>query len=154
MQSQLQRKLNFELFEQAKTIKTQGVSEFRAPLFGSYVPAGFPSPATDYKEESMDLNELCVQHPTATYYVRASGDSMQGAGIYDNDILVVDRSLRAQAGQIVVAALNGDFTVKVLQTHPCLLLEPRNEAYSNIEISDIDDFEIFGVVTFVIHATL
>ncbi len=149
-----QRDLDFDVFEDLKAIHSDSLHAFHAPLFGSYVPAGFPSPALDYKEESLDLNELCVQHPSATYYVRASGESMLGAGIHNKDILVVDRSLRAQAGQIVVAALNGEFTVKVLQTHPELLLEPRNDDYSNITISDTDDFEIFGVVTFVIHSTL
>ncbi len=79
---------------------------------------------------------------------------MIGAGVYDKDILVVDRSIRARDGQIVVAALNGEFTVKVLKTNPELVLEPRNEHYQNIKISPEDDFEIFGVVTFVVHATL
>ena len=106
-----------------------------------------------YTEDSMDLNQLCIKHPTATYYVRASGDSMLDAGIHDGDVLVVDRSLQAADGNIVVAALNGDFTVKILSTAP-LSLEPRNSAFSIIEISDEDEFEIFGVVTYVIHSTL
>lgn len=108
----------------------------------------------DYNEESLDLNELCVQHPTATYYVRASGNSMIEAGIHDQDVLVVDRSLRASDGNIVVAALNGEFTVKVLTTKPSLALEPRNEAFDTISISEDDEFDIFGVVTFVVHSTL
>ncbi len=148
-----QKQMNFAAFESAKSLRPKSSNTFSAPLFGSYVPAGFPSPAQDYKEESLDLNELCIQHPSATYYVRASGESMLGAGIHNHDILVVDRSIRASHGHIVVAALNGEFTVKVLQTSPRLFLEPRNDAYSNIEISDTDDFEIFGVVTFVIHST-
>ena len=150
----LQRKLHFDTFEHVNAIRPENLSEFRAPLFGNYVPAGFPSPALDAKEESLDLNELCVQHPTATYYVRASGESMLGAGIHDRDVLVVDRSVRAVDGNIVVAALNGDFTVKILRTSPELCLEPRNEAFSTIAINDSDEFEVFGVVTFVIHATL
>jgi len=148
-----QRQMNFSTFDRVQPIKADELQAFSAPLFGSYVPAGFPSPALDFKEETLDLNELCVQHPTATYYVRASGDSMKEAGIHNQDILVVDRSLRAIDGNIVVAALNGDFTVKVLKTSPELILEPRNQDYDNIEISDNDDFEIFGVVTFVIHST-
>lgn len=145
--------MNFSTFDQVQPIKPEELQEFSAPLFGSYVPAGFPAPASDYKEETLDLNELCVQHPTATYYVRASGDSMQDAGIHNQDVLVVDRSLHAVDGNIVVAALNGDFTVKVLRTSPELYLEPRNQDYDDIEISDNDDFDIFGVVTFVIHST-
>ena len=150
----MQKRLNFEVFEQATPARVDALNQFSAPLFGSYVPAGFPAPAQDYKEESLDLNELCVKHPTATYYVRASGESMLDAGIHNRDILVVDRSLRAVHGNIVVAALNGDFTVKVLCTSPSLCLEPRNDAFSNIEVGDEDDFEIFGVVTYVIHSTL
>ncbi len=149
-----QKRINFDVFDHAQALTPKPNSQFKAPLFGSYVPAGFPSPAMDYKEESLDLNELCIQHPSATYYVRASGESMLGAGIHNHDILVVDRSMRAQPGHIVVAALNGEFTVKVLQTNPRLCLEPRNELYSTIEVSDADEFDIFGVVTFVIHSTL
>jgi len=148
-----QRQLNFEVFDDLKAVKNESFHNFSAPLFGSYVPAGFPSPTMDYKEESLDLNELCVRHPTATYYVRASGESMLGAGIHNRDILVVDRSIRAAHGNIVVAAINGEFTVKVLHTSPSISLEPCNNAFSTIDIGDDDDFEIFGVVTFVIHAT-
>ncbi|RBP51157.1 translesion error-prone DNA polymerase V autoproteolytic subunit [Arenicella xantha] len=148
-----QRQLNFDVFGDAKPVLPNELSEFRAPLFGSYVPAGFPSPAMDLREESLDLNELCIQNPSTTYYVRASGESMTGVGIHDGDVLVVDRSIRAVDGNIVVAALNGDFTVKVLRTSPELVLEPRNDAFSNIEIGSSDDFDVFGVVTFVIHST-
>ena len=149
-----QRQLNFDAFSHSYSVNPGQLSQFNAPLFGSYVPAGYPSPAMDYNEESLDLNELCVQHPTATYYVRASGNSMIEAGIHDQDVLVVDRSLRATDGNIVVAALNGEFTVKVLTTKPSLALEPRNEAYNTINISEDDEFDIFGVVTFVVHSTL
>lgn len=148
-----QRQMNFEANEQANALRPNPERSFSAPLFGSYVPAGFPSPTMDYKEDSLDLNDLCVQHPTATYYVRASGESMIGAGIHDKDILVVDRSIRANDGDIVVAALNGDFTVKVLRTQPALTLDPRNDDYDSIDISNEDDFDIFGVVTFVVHST-
>lgn len=147
-----QRQMNFKANEQANALRPNPERSFSAPLFGSYVPADFPSPTMDYKEESLDLNDLCVQHPTATYYVRASGDSMLGSGIHDKDILVVDRSIRANDGDIVVAALNGDFTVKVLRTQPTLGLDPRNDAYESIVIADNDDFDIFGVVTFVVHS--
>lgn len=148
-----QRQLDFDVFSQLEALNTEHLSTFYAPLFGSYVPAGYPTPALDAREESLDLNELCIQNPTATYYVRASGDSMIDAGIHNGDVLVVDRSMRARDGNIVVAALNGDFTVKVLRTNPELSLEPRNSAYSNISITNSDEFDVFGVVTFVVHAT-
>ena len=88
------------------------------------VPCGFPSPAQDYVEDSLDLNKLVIKHPSATYFVRVSGDSMIGAGISHGDLLVVDRSLNAVHGDIVIAAVAGEFTVKELQTHPRLQLIP------------------------------
>lgn len=144
-----QRQMNFKAHEQANPLKAQPEFAFSAPVLGSYVPDSMMG----YKDESMDLNELCIQHPTATYYVRASDDSMSDAGIRANDLVVVDRSIRPTDGNIVVAAMNGAFTIKVLNTTPELYLEPRNHAYSRIEISDSDEFEIFGVVTFVVHQT-
>lgn len=150
----MQQRLKFDVFEQASSAKVEMFKTFDVPLLADDVTTEFSTSNEGFKEGSMDLNELCVKHPTATYYVRASGDSMQGVGIHDCDVLVVDRSLRAVNGNIVVAALNGDFTTKVLSTEPQLCLEPRNDAYSVIEICDDDDFEIFGVVTFIIHSTL
>lgn len=125
------------------------------PMFVSRVPAGFPSPAQDYVEESLDLNQLCIQHPTATYFVRASGESMLDAGIHNNDVLVVDRSITARHGDIVVASLDHSFTVKKLEMSPKLRLIPMNQAnddYQAIEVEDCIEFEIFGVVSFVVHA--
>ena len=84
----------------------------RLPLFTSRVQGGFPSPAEDYVEKQLDLNELLIEHPVATFYVRVEGDSMSGAAIRSGDILVVDHSLTAQSGKIVVAVFNGEFTVK------------------------------------------
>lgn len=150
---QYQRQMNFEVFDHAELIPLVPVLENDSAVLGRYLGNDFISDTHNTCDDTMDLNQLCVQHPTATYYITASGDSMINEGIHDQDVLVVDRSLRAEDGSIVVAALNGDFTVKVLRTQPSLLLEPRNEAYSSIAINDIDEFEIFGVVTFVIHAT-
>jgi DNA polymerase V len=84
------------------------------PLFGGKVAAGFPSPADDYVEKSLDLNELLVKRPAATFFVRVQGASMIGAGIHNGDMLVVDRSLEAQSGSVVIAVINGDLTVKRL----------------------------------------
>lgn len=125
------------------------------PMYASRVPAGFPSPAQDYVEESLDLNQLCIQHPTATYFVRASGESMLDAGIHNNDVLVVDRSINARHGDIIVASVDHSFTVKKLETSPKLRLVPMNQGdndYKAIELDDYTEFEIFGVVSFVVHA--
>ncbi|WP_227317533.1 translesion error-prone DNA polymerase V autoproteolytic subunit [Cedecea davisae] len=122
------------------------------PLFLERVPCGFPSPAQDYVEESLDLNKLVVKHPSATYFVRVSGDSMVGAGIGDGDLLVVDRSLTAEHGDIVVAAVAGEFTVKELQTRPLLRLVPHNADYAPIEFLAEEELQIFGVVTFTLKS--
>lgn len=121
------------------------------PLFLERVPAGFPSPAQDYVEQTLDLNELCIRHPASTYFVRAEGDSMIEAGIFSGDILVVDRSLTAEHGDIVIAGISGEMTVKQLQTRPQVHLQPRNSAYRAIPIPEGCELEIFGVVTNVIH---
>ena len=121
------------------------------PLFSDAISAGFPSPAQDYIEQSLDLNDLCIKHPAATFFVRVEGDSMINAGIFPNDILVVDRSIQAVQGDIVVASLYGEFTVKelVLGAKPYLL--PHNPAYPPIDIPEGGDLEIFGVVTNVVR---
>lgn len=124
----------------------------KIPMFTDSVAAGFPSPATDYCESRLDLNELCVKHPAATYFVRAQGDSMIGAGIFPGDVLVVDRSLTAKHGDIVIAVLNGELTVKKLETKPSLRLAPMNSNYSATQIPEETDIEIFGVATHVVHS--
>lgn len=128
-------------------------SHLALPLFLDRVAAGFPSPAQDYVEQRLDLNSLCITHPEATYFVRSEGNSMIEAGIHDGDILVVNRALTAQHGDIVIASLYGDLTVKELCLHPTLCLLPRNADYPPIPIKDQDALEIFGVVTYVVHPT-
>ncbi|MBT0720753.1 translesion error-prone DNA polymerase V autoproteolytic subunit [Tatumella sp. TA1] len=120
------------------------------PLFISRIPCGFPSPALDYVEQRIDLNQLLIRHPSATYFIKVSGDSMIEGGIAEGDMLVVDSSLTAKQGDIVVAALDGEFTVKQLMLRPTLQLLPLNAAYSAIPIADADNFEIFGVVKHVV----
>ncbi|MCD6527484.1 MAG: translesion error-prone DNA polymerase V autoproteolytic subunit [Desulfuromonas sp.] len=122
------------------------------PMFLEAVPAGFPSPASDYCERTLDLNELCINKPAATYFVRAQGESMIDAGIFPGDILVVDRSLTAQHGNIVIASFNGELTVKKLETSPATRLLPMNSTYAPIIIPEGADLEIFGVATTVIHS--
>ncbi len=121
------------------------------PLFVEHVSAGFPSPAQDFIEQTLDLNELCIKHPAATYFVRVEGDSMLEAGIYPDDVLVVDRSLNAEHGDIIVASVYGELTVKELQLKPVPRLLPRNKAYPPIEVAEESDLVIFGVVTNVIR---
>ena len=102
------------------------------PLFMERVPCGFPSPAQDYVEATLDLNQLCISRPAATYFVRAAGDSMKDAGILDGDLLVVDRSVSARHGDTVIACVDGEFTVKILQLTPNIALLPANANYQPI----------------------
>jgi DNA polymerase V len=122
------------------------------PLFSCGVSAGFPSPADDYIDRNLDLNELLIVNPAATFFVRAAGDSMTGAGINHNDILIVDRSLAATNGKIVIAVLNGELTVKRLaQTASSCRLLAENPSYPALEITEESDFQVWGIVTSVIH---
>ena len=122
------------------------------PLFIERVACGFPSPAQDYIEQRLDLNDLLVRRPGATYFVRVSGDSMIEGGIGDGDMLVVDCSLTPEQGDIVVAAGAGEFTVKKLQLRPRVELLPMNPAYRPIRVNSEEGLQIFGVVTFTIKA--
>ena len=116
-------------------------------------PAGFPSPADDHLDAAIDLNQQYVKNPSATFFVRVQGHSMIGAGIHDNDMLVVDRSLEAQNGAIVIAVVNGELTVKrLLLNDGSLFLMPENPDYEPIEIKGFMDFHIWGVVAHVIHS--
>ncbi|MGL4432338.1 MAG: translesion error-prone DNA polymerase V autoproteolytic subunit [Plesiomonas shigelloides] len=127
--------------------------ELALPLFLSPAACGFPSPAQDYVEQTIDLNQLCIEHPAATFYVRANGDSMLQAGIHSGDLLVVDRAVTATQGAIVLACLDGEFTVKYLQTHPHPALVPANPDFPVIYINQGQELEVFGVVTYVLHKT-
>ncbi|MCK6669122.1 translesion error-prone DNA polymerase V autoproteolytic subunit [Enterobacter asburiae] len=122
------------------------------PLFSDLVQCGFPSPAADYVEQRIDLNELLVSHPSSTYFVKAAGDSMIEAGISDGDLLVVDSSRTAEHGDIVIAAVEGEFTVKRLQMRPTVQLIPMNSAYSPIVVGSEDTLDVFGVVTFIVKS--
>jgi DNA polymerase V len=129
--------------------------EVKLPLFLESVSAGFPSPADDYLEGKLDLNDLLVRNPTATFFVRVTGDSMIDSGIFSDDILVVDRSLEPKSGSIVIAVIDAELTVKRLhrQKNKVFLL-PENQNYKPIEITKEMSFEVWGVVTTVIHSVL
>ena len=127
-------------------------SRLALPLAGERVAAGCPSPADDYVEVGIDLNEQLIRHPTSTFFLRVSGESMLGAGIHHGDLLVVDRSLDPRPGRVVVAVLDGEFTLKRLVQHQGRLrLEAANPAYPPLELHRCGDVQIWGVAIHVIH---
>ena len=128
------------------------VEGYRRPLFESMVSAGFPSPAQDYYDGYLNLHQYLVPDPNNVFFARASGDSMVGAGIYDGDLLIVDRSKKKPNGKVVIASLNGEFTLKrLVQDRGRFELQPENPDYSSIPVSVDDDFQIWGVVRHVVH---
>jgi len=125
------------------------------PLALCHVEAGFPSPADDYMEEALDLNQHVIKHPSATYFVKASGDSMIGAGIFNGDLLIVDRSLEASSGKVVIAEVDGQLTVKrLLKLNDSFSLQSENSSYPPIELQEGNEVVVWGVVTHVIHDLL
>ncbi len=123
-------------------------------LITTPVRAGFPNPADDARGLPLDLNELVVRHPVSTFYLRVEGDSMIDAGVTPGDIVVVDKSLEPRSGDMVVAAIDGDFTLKHLKrSGEQAWLVAANSAYKPIALHDALDAQIWGVVTFVIHKT-
>ena len=125
----------------------------KLPLYVSTIKAGFPSPADDYLDKKLDLNEHLVKHPAATFFVKVAGDSMINAGIFPDDILIVDRSLEARNNRIIVAILDGEFTVKRLKKYRGKIsLVSENPDYEPIEVTEDRDFDVWGVVTNVIHS--
>jgi len=126
---------------------------FRQPLFAGSVSAGFPSPADDYIEGKLDLNEYLIQHPAATFFVRTAGDSMIDAGIHPGDILIVDRAIEPVDNSVVIAAVHGELTVKrIRKSGSKLFLVPENGCYEPLEVTEEMDVEVWGVVTTVIHS--
>ncbi len=122
------------------------------PFYQSNVPAGFPSPAEDFMDLDLNLQEYLIQHPSATFCVRVTGDSMRNAGIFSGDVMVVDRALEPKNNAVVLAVLNGEFTVKRIQKKDdALYLKPENENFQTIKISEEMNFMVWGVVTHVIH---
>lgn len=130
------------------------LSQQQLKLFSSQIPAGFPSPAEDFLEKRLDLNEYLIKNKSATFLIKVHGDSMVNAGIFDGDILVIDRSVQPSSGKIVLGVLNGEFTIKRIEKRKNkLFLIPENEAFNQIEVTTEMDFKIWGVVTFAIHKT-
>ena len=146
MRTTTAQKSIFEIYACAETAGTT------LPIFLAAISAGFPSPADDYIDQKLDLNEFLVRHPAATFFVRVSGESMIDAGIHPGDILIVDRSLQAADDRIVIAALNGELTVKrIRMANGRISLAPENPRFPPIEVTPDMQFEVWGVVCHVIH---
>lgn len=127
-------------------------SKVRLPLFLSRISAGFPSPAEDYVELSLDLNEHLIKHKKATYCLRVNGNSMEDANINNGDIIIIDRALDVKNNDIIVCQLDSGFTVKRYhKENDCIILTPANNKYNPIKITKDQQFEIFGKVTYIIH---
>lgn len=126
-------------------------SDIRIPYFDHGVSAGFPSPALDFMETSIDLNKALSENPLATFYIKVDGNSMTGAGIDDKDVLVVDRSLEAKDKSIAICFIDDEFTVKrISMKKDGLWLMPENPKYSPIKINEENRFMVWGIVTYVI----
>ena len=137
---------NFDLFQSIKK------KQILTPVFLDSVSAGFPSPATDYMENKLDLNEYLIKHPAATFIVKAKGPSMTDAGILSGDLLIVDRSIDPKSNDIVIASIFGDLTVKKLKKkEKSIFLLSANSDYPSIEVKEEMECFIWGVVTYIIH---
>ncbi len=136
-----------------QTLQKPGIkAKISLPFYENPVSCGFPSPAFDYLQKPLDLNELIIKKPASTFLVRASGTSMTGANIHNGDILVVDRSLTPKNGSIVLAILDGEFVVKrYFRFGSRIELRAENKSFPAIFIDDEQEFELFGVVTFSIY---
>ena len=122
------------------------------PLFLTRISAGFPSPADDYIEKNLDLNEHLIKHPSATFFVRVEGNSMVNAGIHNGDILIVDRALEPVDNRVIVAVVDGELTVKRIRGKgDTLYLVPENDDFKPIVVTEQMGFEVWGVVTHSIH---
>lgn len=136
----------------AKTEASKKEKRYKPSLFISNVSCGFPSPADDYIDAPLDLNELLITKPAATFFVKAKGDSMIGAGIFDGDILIIDRSKTPRSGNVILAVLDGEFTLKSLhKARGEISLMPQNPKYSSIKINPENEFNVWGVATYCIH---
>ena len=133
--------------------KAENKSFLPLEFYSNPVCAGFPSPAEDHMDIELDLNEHLVKHPSATFYIYAKGDSMIDAGIYDGDIMIVDRSLDPGSKDVVIVIINGEFTVKhIFKKDGNIYLKPANKVYHPILVTEDMDFQIWGVVTHTIHS--
>jgi DNA polymerase V len=136
----------------AQTYRPVLKTKIALPLFTCPVSAGFPSPAEDYVEGKLDLNQYLIKHPVATFFVRVTGDSMIGSGIHSGDLLIVDRSLEAKNNKVIIAVVDGELLVKRLRIQKKqIMLVADNPDYPSLVIQEEMNFEVWGVVTNVIH---
>jgi DNA polymerase V len=127
-------------------------SRLRLQLFLTKISAGFPSPAEDYVDRKLDLNEYLIKHPAATFFVRVEGNSMINAGIHDGDLLIIDRAIEPNDKKIVIAVINGEMTVKrIRKIKDKVYLMSENDDFEPMEVSEESDLSIWGVVSHVIH---
>lgn len=128
-------------------------SELELTLIEAGISAGFPSPAMDFDENKIDLNRYLIKRPSSTFFARVKGNSMEGAGIFDGNLLVIDKSIKAKSEHIAVCFLDGEFTVKRIRIEKeCVWLIPANENYHPIKVNEENNFSIWGIVTYVIKA--
>lgn len=133
-------------------VPLEATPSLQLPLFSSYVRAGFPNPADDHLEQRIDLNTLLMPHPDASFLLRVAGESMIDAGIYPEDVVVIDRSLEVQQRDIVVAEVEGEFVIKrFLREHGKIILASENPIFQPLIFTPEMDLSIFGVVTFTLH---
>ena len=124
-------------------------TELSLPIADEGIKAGFPSPAQDFMDLAIDLNKELVRHPASTFYGRVRGDSMQDAGVYDGDILIIDKSLEPRNGDMAVCFVDGEFTIKYIKIEEKMIwLVPANEKYEAIKVTEENDFLIWGIVTY------
>ena len=144
---QIQSNLKLDIYPSSSN------SSLELPLITAGISAGFPSPAMDFIDISIDLNKHLIKHPASTFYGRVKGVSMKDAGIYDGDLLIIDKSLSPKNNQIAVCYVDGDFTIKRISVNAgsCWLI-PENKDYKPIKITEDNDFHIWGVVTHVIKS--
>ena len=144
--------VKLKILKSSDFFKDQGI---KIPVFIDKVSAGFPSPASDYIEHKLDLNEYLISNTAATFIVKATGTSMLDAGIHPGDLLIVDKSLSPKHNSIVIASIFGDLTIKKLKKKQGLIfLVPSNSNYPSFEVKEEMDCFIWGVVTYIIHATI
>lgn len=145
-------------FSNKKELKITGIYGFERhtsqelPLFTAKISAGFPSPADDFIEKKLDLNEFLIKHPSSTFFVKVEGESMINAGIHNGDILIVDRAEELHDNKIIIAMLGGEFTVKrIKKSGKKLFLVPENPDFKAVEVTPDMEFEVWGIVNYVIH---
>ena len=137
--------------KQLEIVGADTSSQLPLPYADQGIRAGFPSPAQDYMDLSIDLNRELIRNPSSTFYGRVKGDSMQDAGVSEGDVLVIDKSLEPQDGDMAVCFLDGEFTLKFIQLEKDVIwLIPANESYAPIRVTAENEFLIWGIVTYTI----